>query len=809
MTERLFAEGWTVEDLDLGVTARVRLPHDAMIGRRRSADAPTGYHGAYFPGGRYRYVKRWEVPDGEDRRHRLRFEGIGGAATISLNGIELAAVSSRYRDVLIDADSAVHAGEPNELVVEVDDSAKPDSRWYTGSGLYRPVWLDETGPVRFANDGVRIVTEEAASDAATLRVTTFTDGEAGNAAVRVSVRDGSRTVAEASGAPGELALTIAEPRLWSADSPHTYVVEVALLTGGQVSDSRTVRTGIRTVSVDARRGLRVNGREVLLRGACIHHDSGVLGAATHRAFEYRRARILKQNGYNAVRSSHNPLSRDMLDACDEVGLYVMDELTDTWFNPKTAHDASSRFEDTWPDDLAAMIATDRNHPSVIIYSIGNEIAETATPAGVNAARRLADAARRLDPTRPTTLAVNFLLNVLASRGKSVFSTQEEETDENKSEKKPNAVTSTIANVIADKLGSISQLVSRLPAADKASRDAFETVDVAGYNYAWSRYRGDARRHPDRVVCGTESMPGDIVRIWPLVEELPNVIGDFMWTGWDYLGETGLGTWSYGKESVPLTKPYPQITAGTGAIDITGLPGVPTLLARAVWGQLNAPGIAVRPLDVSGEKVRRSAWRSSDAVSSWAWRGAEGTLAEIEVYSADDEVELLVNGRSLGRRRAGARGGYIARFRTPYAAGELTAVGYRAGRETARSTLRSAGEAVLVLDPERVELEADGNDLAFVHVELRDGEGTVEMLEDDRVRLDVDGPAELIGFGSGASANAESYNGDTHRTSYGRALAVLRSTGKAGTVTLRAVSDRHGQTTVELTAVAPVVSAVRS
>src|SRR5690625_4866679 len=463
MTERLFAEGWTVEDLDLGVTARVRLPHDAMIGRRRSADAPTGYHGAYFPGGRYRYVKRWEVPDGEDRRHRLRFEGIGGAATISLNGIELAAVSSRYRDVLIDADSAVHAGEPNELVVEVDDSAKPDSRWYTGSGLYRPVWLDETGPVRFANDGVRIVTEEAASDAATLRVTTFTDGEAGNAAVRVSVRDGSRTVAEASGAPGELALTIAEPRLWSADSPHTYVVEVALLTGGQVSDSRTVRTGIRTVSVDARRGLRVNGREVLLRGACIHHDSGVLGAATHRAFEYRRARILKQNGYNAVRSSHNPLSRDMLDASDEVGLYVMDELTDTWFNPKTAHDASSRFEDTWPDDLAAMIATDRNHPSVIIYSIGNEIAETATPAGVNAARRLADAARRLDPTRPTTLAVNFLLNVLASRGKSVFSTQEEETDENKSEKKPNAVTSTVANVIADKLGSISQLVSRLPA----------------------------------------------------------------------------------------------------------------------------------------------------------------------------------------------------------------------------------------------------------------------------------------------------------------------------------------------------------
>lgn len=804
MSERQFSEGWTVEDLDTGERESVSLPHDAMIGRARSADAPSGYHGAYFPGGRYRYRARLPIDAGaSDRRHRLRFEGIGGAASVRLNGVELVAVNSRYREVVVDLSEALAADGDGVVEVEVDDSAQPDSRWYTGSGLYRPVWLDTTGPLRFAEDGVRVVTRSAGADAATLDVETAVDGDVdgdGDAIVHVALRDRGTVVAEDSGPAGRIELRVASPRLWSADSPHLYDLEVSVRTPeGSVSDVRTLRVGIRTITVDSEHGLRVNGRRVLLQGACIHHDSGILGAATFRAFEFRRARILKANGFTAVRSSHNPLSRDMLDACDELGLYVMDELTDVWFGAKTAHDESSRFEHSWPDDMRSMIAKDRNHASVIMYSIGNEIAESATEAGVAAAGQLAGLARELDASRPTTLAVNFLLNVLARRGASVFSP---DAEPKKSQGKQSAVTSTAANVIADKIGSITRLVSRLPAADAASRDVFATVDVAGYNYAWSRYRGDARRHPQRVVCGSESMPGDIARIWPLVTRMPHVIGDFMWTGWDYLGETGLGDWAYGPESVPLTKPYPQITANTGAIDITGHPGVASLLARAVWGGLDAPAIAVRPLDRAGQKVRRSAWRSSDAVSSWAWRGCEGVPASIEVYSADDEVELLLNGVSLGRRRAGERRGFVARYTVPYAHGELVARGFRGGRETGRSALRSAGPATLALVAESETITADGQDLAFIRVELRDADGTVEMLDDDTVTLTVEGPATLAAFGSAASSNPESYTGGSHRTWRGRALAIVRATESTGAVVVRASSERHGDARAQLEAVRP-------
>lgn len=791
MTERLLMDGWTVTDLDSGTRTDVSLPHDATIHRERSADAASGYHGAYFPGGRYLYSLA--LPRVGDGRHRLRFEGIGGAADVRVNGAALARVESRYRETVVDIDSALRPDGENVLEVEIADTSQPDSRWYTGSGLYRPVWWDVTGPARFAPDGVRITTQGTRDREAMLQVDVSCDDPTESVSVEVTARDAGGVVAFSSGNLGSHTLTIDDAHLWSAEDPHLYDVTVALQVDGVASDVRTIRYGIRTLTVDAEAGLRVNGQEVLLRGACIHHDSGVLGAATHRDFEFRRARILKETGYNAVRSSHNPLSRDMLAACDEVGLYVMDELTDVWFAPKTAHDRAPHFEESWPDDLRSMVMKDRNHACVIMYSIGNEVGESATDAGVDAAQRMTELARELDSTRPTTLAVNFLLNVLARRGRTVF----KDDAASASKAKPSAATSTAANVIANKIGAITGLIARLPAADAASRDAFDAVDVAGYNYGWTRYRGDARRHADRVVVGSETMPGDIARIWPLVERLPNVIGDFMWTGWDYLGEAGLGDWAYGPDAVPLTKPYPQLTSGTGTIDILGHPGAMSLLARAVWGQLRAPAIAVRPLDKTGMKVQRSAWRSTDAVSSWAWRGADGVTAEIEVYSADDEVELVLNGRPIGRRKAGARHGYLARFATRYEPGELIAIGYRGGIETSRSGLRSASQPTLTLTAEHPVVDAAGG-LAFVEIAIGDKAGTVEMLDDDDVTLSIDGPGTLAGFGSGASANPQSFTGTSHRTFRGRALAVVRASGD-GRITVHATSLRHGERTIELSA----------
>lgn len=796
MTMTPFTAGWTVRAADSDVATPVSLPHDAMISEKRSATEATGSHGAYFPGGRYIYATKWLAPaDAADRELSLFFEGVYGDTQVRVNGETVGHSISGYREFAVPLNEAIVAGTDNLIEVEVDNSAVPNSRWYTGSGIYRRVWLEDVRPTHLLRDGISLVTRSIDGPAIVQVDIDVQNPDEAPLTVAVTLTDseGTRTTAESAviGAHASLELRVDDPRLWSDSTPHLYTARVELAHGGELVDSREIRVGLRTVDVDAEHGLRVNGESVLLRGACVHHDSGVLGAATFRAAEFRRARILKDNGFNAVRSSHNPLSRDLLDACDEYGLYVLDELTDVWFAPKSAHDFADRFDEVWPDDARAMVAKDRNHASVIMYSIGNEIAETGTPQGVAAAHDIANFVRALDPHRPTTLALNFLLNVMASSGRSMFDTSDHDPDT--AERKPSAVTSTMANVLANRVGGMMQVVAKLPKASVVSRDVFEAVEVAGYNYAWGRYVGDAKRYPKRVMLGSETMPGDIPKIWALVEKLPSLIGDFVWTGWDYLGETGIGTWSYGDAPAAIAKPFPELLAGCGLIDITGHPGAAMLLARATWGQLDSPQIAVRPLDRAGEKVRRVAWRSTDAVQSWAWAGSEAKLAEVEVYSSDDTVELLLNGRSLGRKAAGKRRGFVTRYRVPYEAGELVAVGYRDGVEVSRSALRSAGAARV-----RVTVEPDGgssDDVAFVRIELADDEGVVEMLASDTVTVTVSGPATLAGLGSGNPSTVESFADAEHTTWYGRALAVIRPTGQPGDIEVTVTSETHGSASV--------------
>ncbi|GIM90075.1 glycoside hydrolase family 2 TIM barrel-domain containing protein [Paractinoplanes toevensis] len=791
MGTTLFTDGWSLQRLPGAAVVPVRLPHDAMLAEPRGARGGTGTHGGYFPGGRYRYAKRWTAPDDAARRRlSLVFEGVHGRTVVQVDGVPIGRCASGYREFTVPLHDVITPGGEHLIEVDADNREVPNSRWYTGAGIYRPVWLENLPEVHLPRDGVRVHTH-ATGEPTLVEVGVDVAGPAPDSlTVEVRLGDAVRATAPVTGGTAELRLAVPEARLWSHDHPHLYNTTVSLLDGDVVLHRRTLRAGLRTLHVDAERGLLVNGEHILLRGACVHHDSGVLGAATFRASEFRRARILKANGYNAIRSAHNPISRDLLDACDEIGLYVMDELTDTWYQSKTAHDAAPDFAATWRDDARAMIGKDHAHPSVIMYSIGNEITETATAQGARTARELHDFITRLDPHRPTTVAINLLLNIMATRGKSPYRLEEEPAEQ----PKPSRITSTAANVLTNRLGAVMRLISQLPVADRVSRDAFAAVDIAGYNYAFSRYLGDRRRHPGRVILGTESMPGDLPRIWPLVERVPGVLGDFMWTGWDYLGEAGIGTWAYGDQPGGLHKPYPALIAGPGAIDITGLPGAPALLARAVWGELTAPAIAVRPLDRSGQRTLRTAWRASDAVPSWAWRGCEGRTAEIEVYSADDEVELLLNGRSLGRRRPRR---FLARFRTPYQPGELVAVGYRDGHESGRSRLTSAGPARLRLVAESEALTADGQDLAFVHIQLADEDGTVEMLAADTVTITVAGPGHLTAFGSAAPQTEETFTGDTHTTYRGRALAVIRADDQPGTITITATSRRHGTATAEL------------
>ena len=791
----LFTDNWVFRRGSESAGIPVRLPHDAMISQKRVPDGGTEGHGGFFPGGTYSYAKRWIVPDDADKReYDLVFEGVYGKTRVVLDDREIARWNSGYRESRVPL-RGLTPGAQVSVVVEVDNSAVPNSRWYTGSGIYRPLWLESRPLTRICADGISVVTREINEGAATVDVNVRVEGpSASGLEVHVECMSDRESITKASSitkddGKARLVLDIQGAKLWSDATPNLYDFKIVILAQGQVIDEQTIRTGLRTIKVDAKLGLRVNGKPVLLRGAAVHHDNGILGSATFADSEYRRARTLKEAGYNAIRSAHNPLSNAFLDACDELGLYVMDELTDVWFNHKTAHDEAKEFRSEWKTDAAAMITKDRNRPSVIMYSIGNEIAEVGWGECVELAEEIQAFLKQQDPTRPTTIASNPLLVMMAGK-------EPKDGSADKPVPERQAATSTAANMMTAKLGRMMVLASLLPGADKATRKIFEVVDIAGYNYAYASYPGARKRYPNRVIVGTESMPGDLPAIWRRVTSVPGVIGDFNWTGWDYLGEVGLGYWSYGTEIGGISKPYPGILAGSGVFDITGKPGALLLLAQAVWGITKRPGIAVRPLDKGGMRANRTPWLATDAVQSWSWGSLRG-MAEIEVYSADDQVELFLNGRSLGRKAAGKKKDFVARFKTPYEPGELVAIGYTGSKQTERSLLRTAKNPTLRLHAESNEL--NGPDaLAYVWVEISDETGTVDFSASDEIAIDVNGSAVLAGYGSANPVNELGFSGNLQELFRGQALAVIRGSNETGTVIVTARSSKYGDKSIELT-----------
>lgn len=771
---------WQFSSAGTNAETHVRLPHDAMLTAPRSPDAPGGAEVAYFQGGSYVYRTSWTA-DVDPKLFplvALRFEGVQGDAVVTVNGSRVGVIRSGYTEFEFPIETVLRWGQPNDIVVDVDNSQQPTGRWYPGSGLYRPVYVVLRPRTHFAADGVRLRTQSATSFGATIVVDyAVENGDDAIEATFELIHDGVvAATGGTTGSQGTVTMTVWNPLLWSAETPHLYELISHVRRSGSIADERRERVGLRTVSVSAQKGLLINGKPVKLAGACLHHDNGPLGAATHRAAEYRRIRLLKEAGFTAIRSAHNPMSRHLLDACDELGLYVLDELADYWFVSKSAHDASARFRDTWREDADRMVEKDRNRPSVIMYASGNEIPETATPEGVALTREITRYLHLIDPDRPVTVAINLFLNALVSMGQSPYKPTEQGGKA--------MAGSTEANVMINQIGRMMHVVSRLPRADKASRDAFAEVDVAGYNYGLARYRRDVRAYPDRVILGSETLPGDVPRAWKLVNEHPSVIGDFVWAGWEYLGEAGVAVWVTGKRA-GLAKPYPYLIAGPGMFDLTGRPDISLRLAQAAWGRLPAPAIGVRPVNLSGMPMVRSAWRNSDAVESWSWRGCEGRKAEIEVYSTDDHVELFLNGRRIGRRRAGQVAGFVARFTVPYQPGTLTAVAYRHGVETSRTSLISATGPLHLAIAGETRIVANGADLVFAEIALVDDSGVVDMLADQTVDISVSGPGELIGFGSAAPASTESFLSTSRTTFRGRALAIVRSTGEPGTITVTA------------------------
>lgn len=793
MIRRPFREGWSVGP-KLGAfeapTAEaaprpIRLPHDAVRDLPRSADSDQGVHTGYVPGGVFEYAKLVDVPpEWRDKTVRVEFEGVYRDAVVFVNGDAVVHEPNGYNAFEAVLDPYLRYGEPNRITVEA--RAHRDSRWYSGAGIYRPVHLVVAEPVHIPLGGTTVATPDIDADRAVVEVaTTVRNGSRHTRTLRLAwvVRKPDGTDAATGAAPvtvlpGEesvarLRVVVDEPELWSDASPALYRVLTTLAADdGSVIDTDDVAFGIRRLQLDARHGLRVNGESVKLRGACVHHDSGPLGAATFADAEDRRVRLLKAAGFNALRSAHNPMSRAMLEACDRHGVYVMDELTDTWTRSKVAFDAAPSFSDRWRHDVEALVAKDVNHPSVIMYSIGNEILELGSPAGSAWSRRLAEAFRAADPTRFVTNGIN---GIIANLDRLLVTDAAPGDEAGAEASDPNTMMATMGDMMA--AANASELVTA------STEESAAVLDVVGFNYAESRYEIDRELFPNRVIVGSETFPSRIEKMWELVERLDHVIGDFTWTGWDYLGEAGIGRVDYTDEPgygpTGTVGPFPHLLAGCGDLDITGHRRPVSYYREIVFRLRSEPYLAVHPPQHHGRPTATTPWAWDDTVSSWTWDAAPGAPVTVDVYAAAEEVELVRDGVSVAVEPVGAEKAFRARFETEYHPGELTAIARSGGREVGRTTLHTAGDAVLTASFERSEIAADG--LGFAEIVVADPDGNVASDAEVLITVTVEGDAELAGLGTGRIRTEESFAGPTVTTYDGRALAIARPTGPGSAI----------------------------
>jgi beta-galactosidase len=755
----------------------VTLPHDALFALERSAERGEGPNTGHFPGAAFEYAKTFDVPDSyRGKRVTLEFQGAYRDSVVFVNDVFAAQRPNGYSTFFVALDPFLRYGETNTVRVEV--RAHQDSRWYTGAGLHRDTRLHITDLVHVTRNGIRITTPDVDAQRAVVQLDTTVHNESletRTVFIRSDILDTAGDVVATDAAPVTLRaggtatarqrVYVAAPRLWDTDSPSLYTARTAVTDGQDTVDDVTTTFGIRTLQVDPRHGLRVNGRTVKLRGACIHHDNGLLGAAAIAAAEERRVAILKSAGFNAIRSAHNPISQAMLNACDRLGMLVMDETFDVWTVSKSTNDYSLAFPEWWERDVEAMVDKDINHPSVIMYSIGNENPETGNGLASQWGRKLAEKVRALDGTRFVTNGVNGFVAAI-TEVVALMQGHAAGPDQGVND--------------AMNMGDFMNQVSASPPVTARTEEAFAMLDVAGMNYGDARYALDKDLFPNRVIVGTETFPSHIDINWRLVREHAHVIGDFTWTGWDYLGEAGAGRITYldSADATPTFEAgYPWLTAWTGDIDITGRRRPISYYRETVFGLRHEPYIAVQRPETYKKPSFAGQWSWSDTVAGWSWDASVGMRTTVEVYSDADEVELLINGAVVERRPAGDAHAFKAVFDVEVSPGELTAVAYTDGVEQARTSLSSAaGKVHLAAAAERSCITAGDRELAYIPVTLRDADGNLVHTADRMVTATIDGPGLLAGVGSGRPDQRERYDTGRHTTFDGHALVIVRPTG---------------------------------
>ena len=781
--------GWTCRHLgDTAPGRPVTLPHDAMLAEPRTALSAGGVNTGWYEGYDYEYQRTLTVPENElSDTHILEFEGVYHNAEVWLNGQKAAFRPYGYTNFYVDCAPFLRAGN-NELRVIARNADQPNSRWYSGAGLYRPVQLWTAGEKHILLNGVRIRTVSLNPAVVEIRVRTSAPGT-----VQLMV-EGLPSVQQESDGETVFTLTIDNARLWTPEMPNLYRCRV------QFADDEAVETfGVRTVGW-GKNGFTLNGERVIIQGACIHHDNGLLGAVCDHDAVARKVCLLKETGYNAIRSAHNPCSKALLAECDRQGMLVMDEYIDHWYIHKTEYDYVPYFMDWWRRDLTDMVEKDYNHPCVVLYSTGNEVSETAQKRGIALTKEMTDFLHGLDDSRPVTCGVNIFFNFLSSIGFGVYSDEKAKKEAEKAEKakakgkavKKKSVGSKFFNDMAGLLGDeFMKRGATLHGCDVKTRDAFANMDIAGYNYGIYRYKHDLKKYPQRLILGSETFCNDAYKFRELAKQEPRLVGDFVWAGMDYLGEVMVGAWEYADYAETFDGGPGWVSAGSGRIDLTGKPLGEALYTRVALEADNGPYIAVCPVNHTGDRHSPSAWKMTNAMPSWSWTGCEERKANVEVYARAARVELVLNGHTVGSKTL--KNDCLAKFSIPYESGTLEAVSYDAAdHEIGRCKLQSAGGTTrLTLDAEEPTVKP--GHLCYIRLRYTDENGITKPLARGSIQVQVRG-GTLVGLGSACPFNKHSYLDSETDTYYGEALAIVRM-GDGDAMTI-AASD--GEYSAELT-----------
>ena len=736
-------------DFDDSAWRSLDLPHDWSIEGTPEADNPMGNDGGYYPAGIGWYRKTFDfAPDAGRPETALYFEGVYMNARVFVNGNDLGGRPYGYSSFFLDITPHLKAGR-NVIAVRVDNSGQKNCRWYTGSGIYRNVKLVRTPKVHFEPWGVvvRAKADDPLNASAEVETTVANHSDKEQLITLEGQVQSLGSTERVAGFTIQTRLEAGETRtvripklslgkaeLWSPESPALYRLTCSVRSDGG-TDQTEETFGVRNVEYSARHGLVLNGQPVELNGACVHHDNGPIGAAAYRDAEWRKARQLKEAGFNAVRTSHNPPSEDFLDACDHIGLLVIDESFDGWRTAKNTHDYATLFDRWWTKDIESMVMRDRNHPSIFCWSTGNEIIERKSPEAVLTAYALAGRVRKFDPTRP--------------------------------------VTSALAAWDSD-----WEIYDPLAAAH----------DIVGYNYMMHKGPSDHERVPNRVMMQTESYPREAFNNWARVNDYPYIIGDFVWTGIDYLGESGIGRYYYKGETEGehYQRPhFPWHGAWCGDIDLTGW-RKPISYYREM---LHFPGrnklyLSVKePSGYYGE-IRETQWSVWPTWESWNWPGHEGKSIDVEIYSRYPAVRLYLNGKLVAEKPTTREQEFKAVIPVPYAPGTLRVAGVENGREVESRTLETAGKAARIrLSADRTTMAADGQSLTYVNVEITDKSGRPMPIADNLLQFELEGPATLLATCSGDLKDCVPYTSPERKAWKGRAMAVVKSGKTPGEVTL--------------------------